>query len=189
MKNVILTLVTVLAFNLGNAQDVDIFTESLIGCKKLQKSAIQIDTSYIIEVPNKSALEIFQMVEVAVASQWVNPDEVISGKVDGKYIKINGGAPQIAMKVLGMPYYYTSTLRYYFKFKDGRFMFEVESFMRIPASKYSSGGTYSTVFSTHNRRGVEDKISTASIERVNSSINSFINSILEADSETVGDDW
>lgn len=188
MKTIILAMTLVLSLT-SFGQEVNIFTESTLNCKKLQKRAVQIDSAYIVEVPNKSAIEIFQMVEVAVASEWVNPDEVVSGKVEGKYLKINGGGPSVGMKVLGMPYYYTSTLRYHFKFKDGKFMYEVESFMRIPVSQYSAGGTYSTSFYTHNKRGVEDELAKKSIESINSQINSFISSIINAEAESEDDDW
>jgi hypothetical protein len=188
MKSILLATTLMLGLT-GFGQEVNIFTESTLNCKKLQKKAVQIDSAYIVEIPNKSAIEIFQMVEVAVASQWVNPDEVVSGKVEGKYLKINGGGPSVGMKVLGMAYYYTSTLRYHFKFKDGKFMYEVESFMRVPASQYSAGGTYPTSFTTHNKRGVEDELAKKSIESINSQINSFISSILNAEAESEDEDW
>lgn len=109
MKSILLATTLMLGLT-GIGQEVNIFTESTLNCKKLQKKAVQIDSAYIVEIPNKSAIEIFQMVEVAVASQWVNPDEVVSGKVEGKYLEIKGGGPSVGMKVLGMAYYYTSTL-------------------------------------------------------------------------------
>ena len=137
MKTIILAMTLVLSLTTFG-QEVNIFTESTLNCKKLQKRALQIDSAYIVEVPNKSAIEIFQLVEVAVASEWVNPDE---------------------------------------------------SFMRIPASQYSAGGTYPTSFPTHNKRGVEDELAKKSIESINSQINSFISSILNAEAESEDDDW
>lgn len=68
-------------------------------------------------------------------------------------------------------------------------MYEVESFMRVPASQYSVGGTYPTSFTTHNKRGVEDELAKKSIESINSQINSFISSILNAEAESEDEDW
>tara|TARA_R110002074_G_scaffold77771_1_gene176352 strand:+ start:67 stop:633 length:567 start_codon:yes stop_codon:yes gene_type:complete len=188
MKTVILAMILMMGFtSLG--QEINIFKESTVDAKKLQKFAVQIDSAYVVEVPNKSAIEIFQMVEIAVASQWVNPDEVISGKLEGKYLKINGGGPSIGLTMLGTPYYYSSVLRYHFKFKDGKFMYEVEALTRVPASQYSSGGLYPTFLTTHNKRGVEDKLSTRSISSINYQINSFISSIINGVEESEDESW
>ena len=134
MKKVILTI-TMVALALGmNAQEivkdslgvynVDVTMPSIN--KQPKKQVIRvIDTERknVVEVPNKTAAEIYAMVEIAIGKHWNNPDEVIEGKSEGRYIKINGGATNVHQGFLGSVMAYSTTVTYMIQFKDGKFMY------------------------------------------------------------------
>ena len=194
MNKTILTIAMV-ALTLGmNAQEVA--TDSVYvynvdvtmpSTKKQPKKQVirVIDTERknVVEVPNKTAEEIYTMVEVAIAKHWKNPDEVVEGKSEGRYIKINGGATNISINALGMIYTYPTTVSYMIQFKDGKFMYTISSTYRIPPSKYSSGGNAPTSFKTHRRSGKPIKLAINDLKAFNEIHNLFINEILQSDPE------
>ena len=188
MKNVILTLVTVLAFNLGNAQEIDIFESKLTG-KKNQVRAIQLDTFFVVEIPNKTALEIYRIVELATSEQWVNPDEVISGRSEGSFLKINGGGSSIVYNPVASPF--NTEVHYNFQFKDGRLRYTVKHLVRYPVSQYSAGGLHESFFTLVSRKGTDRKLEMKNKDIVNNDVNSFIALIIEKSKEdnNINSNW
>jgi hypothetical protein len=185
-KKVLVLLVAVLAFNMVNAQDVNIF-EDILGKKKKVTATTNGAIKHIVELPGKTALEISNMVEMAIAKHWVNPDEVIAGKVPGKYIKVNGGGPSVQTSIL-LPSYETK-LSYMFKFKDGKFMYTVESKTVFPSSQYSTGGTYASSFVIVKRSGKPSKMNVSAVATINASVNTFIKSIIKPENVSLDSDW
>ena len=186
MKKVLVLLLAVLAFNSVNAQDVNIF-EDVLGKKKKVTAMTNGATKHIVEIPGKTALEVSNMVEMAIAKHWVNPDEVIAGKVPGKYIKVNGGGPSVITSIL-LPAYVTK-LSYMFQFKDGKFMYTVESKTVYPASQYSAGGEYPSSFVIVKRSGKPNKMNVSAVATINDSVNAFIKSIIETKDVSLDSDW
>ena len=194
MRNTILTTAMV-ALTLGmNAQEVA--TDSVYvsnvdvtmpSTKKQPKKQVTrvIDTERktIVEVPNKTAEEIYTMVEMAIAKHWKNPDEVIEGRSEGRYIKINGGATNINKNVLGTIFSYPTTVTYMIQFKDGKLMYTISSTYKIPPSQYSLGGDVPTHFKTHRRSGKPIKLAVNDLRAFNEIHNLFINEILQSDLE------
>ena len=192
MRNTILTIAMV-ALTLGmNAQEMA--TENVYNVdvtmpsskkqpKKQVTRVIDTERKNVVEVPNKTAEEIYTMVEVAIAKHWKNPDEVVEGKSEGRYIKINGGATNISINALGMIYTYSTTVSYMIQFKDGKFMYTISSTYRIPPSKYSSGGNAPTSFKTHRKSGKPIKLAVNDLKAFNEIHNLFINQILQSDPE------
>ena len=192
MRNTILTIVVV-ALTLGmNAQEVakdsvynvDVTRPSIY--KQPKKQVIRvIDTERknVVEVPNKTAEEIYTMVEMAIAKHWNNPDEVIDGKSEGRYIKIKGGATNVHFSFLGSTMAYSTTVTYMIQFKDGKFMYTISSVTRIPPSQYEVGGNVPTIFKTHKKNGKPIKLAINDLKSFNELHNLFINQILESDLE------
>ena len=220
MKKVLLVLVTVLAFNLSNAQTVsperlqnivnlanglplisqdstpyvsneDIFIEATTMIKK-KSEWLRVDSEKkrVVPVHGKTADEIFNMVEIAIAKHWKNPDEVVEGKSTGKYIKIRGGGSDVVVKILGTTISYSTVAAYMIQFKDGKFMYTISYETRFPPSQYSSGGLFSTVIQTKRKNGKEIEVGLNTAYRINLGVNSFINEILASDPESeINSDW
>lgn len=214
MKKVVLLLVTVLAFNLSNAQVlsperlqnvvnlvngapqipvyeyVDIFIDAPNQPKKQVFKVVDTEKKRVVLVPGKTAKEIYTMVEIAVAKHWKNPNEVIEGKVEGKYIKIRGGGSNVHFNSLGMVYTYSTVAAYMIQFKDGKFMYTIGYETRFPPSKYSVGGLFPTGIKTYRKNGKPVKSGILDVASINAGVNTFINTILESNPETgIDSDW
>ena len=192
MNKIILTI-AVVALTLGmNAQeltkdsvyDVDVTMPSANKQPKKQLvRVIDTERKNVVEVPNKTAAEIYAMVETAIGKHWVNPDEVIEGKSEGRYIKINGGATNVHFSFLGTTIAYSTKVTYMMQFKDGKFMYTIASVTKIPPSQYSVGGNVPTSFKTHKKNGKPIKLAINDLKSFNELHNLFINQILESDLE------
>ena len=92
MKKILITILFV-AFTLSsNAQDVDYFSVITKGKKLKTDASMDGEARFIVEMPNKTAAELYEMVQLAISEQWVNPDEVIDGQsVKDKVWKRDGG--------------------------------------------------------------------------------------------------
>lgn len=158
--------------------------------KKQVIRVIDTERKNVVEVPNKTAAEIYAMVEIAIGKHWINPDEVITGRSQGRYIKVNGGATNINKNVIGVIYSYATEVEYMIQIKDGKFMYTIDSTYRIPPSQYSSGGVVNTHFKTHKRNGKPIKLAINDLKAFNEIHNLFINQILDSDLENeVNSDW
>ena len=148
---------------------------------KKDKSSIKYveegESKYILNFEGKTALELFQATEVMVGTIWKNPDEVIVGLSEGKYIKINGGAPSIKESVLFSPVFYDSKVSLTFNFKDGRMLMTISSYTyTVPGNQYN--GYVSTELNTSvkmtKRSGKKYKYA----EQTVNSFNIFMNNIV-----------
>jgi len=80
------------------------------------------------------------------AINWVNetyknPEEVIKGKVEGEYLRLNGFTSSlISQNILGTVFVYDVRYSVEIKFRDGRFRYEITKMEQyFPPSQYSSG--------------------------------------------------
>ena len=201
MRNIILTMIVVALTLVTNAQEVatdsvyvsnvDIFVNSEVKQPKKQVTKVfDTERKNVVPVPNKTADEIYTMVEIAIAKFWKNPDEVIEGKSAGKYIKIRGGGSNVHTNVLGTVFSYTTTTTYMIQFKEGKFMYTVSSETKIPPSQYNSGFVVPTTLKTNRKNGKPIKLAINDLNVINAGINGFINMILESDPESgLDSDW
>ena len=182
---VALALTTVLSVN----AQTNHFNTIIEGKKKQVTVAIDPSEKFIVEVPNKTKEELYEMVMLAVSEQWVNPDEVIDGKLAGSYIKINGGATRYGAKMLGMVQTYFTKVSYNFRFKDEKFMYTVNFKFTIPPSQYSKGGTYPLSLEMTKKNG--KRAYTAMYKDIyNDEINKFIELIKSKNvSDEDNGDW
>ena len=186
MKKTILLIALALTTVFSVKAQTNHFDKVVKGKKKQVYVSQQDDAKYIVEIPNKTKEELYEMVMLAISEQWVNPDEVIDGKLEGSYIKINGGsANRYGLKALGMVTTYFTRLAYNFRFKDGKFMYTVKPNYRIPASQYTSGGTYDLNSITMTKKNGKSDFQAKYKDLYNSEINAFIDLIK---SKTVSSD-
>jgi hypothetical protein len=193
MKKIILVIALALTTVLSVNSQTNHFNSIIKGKKKQVTVAIDPSDKFIVEIPNKTKEELYEMVMLAVSEKWVNPDEVIDGKLAGSYIKINGGATRYGVKFIGMVQTYFTKVSYNFRFKDGKFMYTVNFNFRIPPSQYSSGGTYPLTLEMTKKNG--KKAYTAQYKDIyNSEINKFIELIKSKEvssnnEDNNNDDW
>ena len=189
MKKVILIIALALTTVLSVKAQTDHFNTIIKGKKKEVTVAIDPSEKFIVEVPNKTKEELYEMVMLAVSEQWVNPDEVIDGKLAGSYIKINGGATKYGAKTLAIVYEYFTKVSYNFRFKNGKFMYTVNFKYTIPPSKYTKGGTYPLSIKMTKRNG--KRAYTAMYKDIyNDEINKFIELIKSKNvSDEDNGDW
>ena len=186
MKKILITILFV-AFTLSsNAQDVDYFSVITKGKKLKTDASMDGEARFIVEMPNKTAAELYEMVQLAISEQWVNPDEVIDGQSVNSYIKINGGASSYQLNSIGVVYTYNTRVSYNFRFKEGRFMYTVNMKVIYPPTKYGSGGTFAISIPRTKRNG-KKVWGSFQIAKYNKEINDFINLVKTQDIKN--DDW
>ena len=185
MKKLLL-IITIFTIGFVNAQDVDYFSVITKGKKLKTDVSMDGEARFIVEMPKKTAAELYEMVQLAVSEQWVNPDEVIDGQSVNSYIKINGGASSYQFNSIGQIFTYNTRVSYNFRFKDGRFMYTVNMKVIYPRSQYSAGGTYPISIPRTKKNG--KKVWGAfQIEKYNKEINDFIAKVKTQDIKN--DDW
>ena len=86
-----------------------------------------------------TAQELYQKCIDWLNETYKQPEEVIKGKIEGEYVKINGSAPNmIQVSALGSKSFMDTRYTIEFRFKDDRFRMEIISFENyIAPSQYS----------------------------------------------------
>jgi len=115
------------------------------------------------------------------AINWVNetyknPEEVIKGKVEGDYLRLDGFKSNLTQQsALGMTYYYDVRYTVKLNFKDGRFKYEITNMEWYqPSSQYSAGGWFKLLinkevgYKTANRKGKAKKSDVANFNAIKS---------------------
>tara|TARA_B110000908_G_C10038798_1_gene350823 strand:+ start:103 stop:696 length:594 start_codon:yes stop_codon:yes gene_type:complete len=116
-------------------------------------------TPVIVIESEGSASELYQKCMNWLNETYKQPDEVIKGKIEGKYVKINGSTSSTMFQAsaLGSTNYYDSRYTVEFRFKDNKMRMEVISIeFYMPASQYSviSGWQMGRfTFKVANRKG------------------------------------
>ena len=189
MKKTILLITLALITVLGANAQTNHFDRVIKGKKKQVYVAQQEGAKYIVEVPNKTKEELYEMVMLAISEQWVNPDEVIDGKLAGSYIKLSGATARYGVKALGMPTTYFTKIHYNFRFKDGKFMYTFNLDFRIPPSQYVSGGTYPIAAIAMTKKNGKRDWQSKYRDVYNDEVNSFIELIKSKKVSGSNDDW
>jgi hypothetical protein len=125
MKKVFIIILASLFASLVKAQELDHFGNIIKGKKEQVSVSIDPNEKFIIAIPDKSAADLYQMVQLAISETWVNPEEVIVGESLNKYIKINGATAHRYLQNTINHSRYTK-ISYNFRFKDGKFMYTIK---------------------------------------------------------------
>lgn len=161
--------------------------------KKATSRIVDTEAKYIVEFTGKSANEIYQGTEMAIGETWKNPDEVIAGSSEDKYIKINGGALERGKYSMLLASYDSTKLSIIIKFKEGKLMYQILSYkgVRLP-TEYTSGGDYIVVEKLTKKSGKKYKFGQQNVDTFNGFINGFIDEIkkqVQESSSNSNSDW
>lgn len=189
MKKTVLVIALALTTVLSVNAQTDHF-DKVVPLKKKQVFVTQQEgATYVVEMPNKTKEELYEMVMLAISNHWVNPDEVIDGKLSGSYIKVGGAATMYGVKVLGIVTNYFTKIHYNFRFKDNKFMYTFYLDFRIPPSQYSAGGTYKIDGIMMTKKNGKTTYEAKYKDLYNNEVNSFIKLIKSQELSSSDDDW
>lgn len=145
-----------------------------------------------------TASELYQKAINWVNENYKSPEDVIKGKIENEYLKINGSMDNLMyIYVLGSPIAYNGRYTMEFRFRDGRFKVDIISIeIYIPSSQYTTGGwqDYGFTYKLANRKGKPDKGGRKSYDRASSYFNSIVDDIVNytegsSNSTASDDDW
>tara|TARA_B100000427_G_C15333201_1_gene517800 strand:- start:47 stop:679 length:633 start_codon:yes stop_codon:yes gene_type:complete len=159
MKKLILLFLIIPLISFGQSFEVEeIQIDS--GANAYQGTFKKFKPLLVLEV-NGSPVELYNKTINWVNETYKNPDEVIKGKVEGKYVRINGFASNmITQNVLGTIFYYNIRYSIEIKFKENKFRYEVTKMEQyFEPSSVSSGGWYEIPFNfkVAKRKGKANK--------------------------------
>ena len=180
MKKLFVLFTLLITFSQLNAQEKEknYFTEVIKGDKGEVFLLINFEEDHILEFPNKIAMDLWAKVEMAAADYWVNPDGVIVGKLEGKYIKIIGHGSEIKKSSPFRTDYHKTLLSLTFKFKDGKMLYNINSVKeRIPIPVYNSGD-HDYVPQVTKTNGKRTEFGRENINIINKDINDFIKLVI-----------
>ena len=159
------------------------------------KDKSNIENSYlVIELPDKSTAELYQNAIKYVNVNYINPKEVILGKIENEYLRFETYVPQFT-KVnnsgakLDVSMKYTTELR----FKDGKVRFEITA-ISITADNggrsVEFSGSIWKGYPIYNQKNGDLRLPETKTEienYFNSKVNEITNFLL--DKKTEEDDW
>ena len=156
-------------------------------------------TPVIVIESEGSASELYQKCMNWLNETYKQPDEVIKGKIEGKYVKING-ATSTAMfqaSALGSTNYYDSRYTVEFRFKDNKMRMEVISLeYYIPAGQYVLNSGWKTggfTYQVANRKGKANKDGVAQSKNIPAYFENLAISLKDFSSngmmKEIEDDW
>ena len=175
MRNLLLLLFVTSIFQL-NAQEFE--TRTLVveeGTNASKGTFEYIKPIMVLEVEGTST-EIYNKAINWVNVTYKNPEEVIKGKVEGDYLRLDGFKSDLTqMSVIGTTYYYDVRYTLKLNFKDGRFKYQITNMeWYTPSSQYSTGGWFNLMtdgevgYKTANRKGKAKKNGVANFNAIKS---------------------
>jgi len=147
MKKLLFTLALLISFG-SYAQKFEIRDVQVdSGANAVQGTFKIIEPVLIFDV-NGTPTELYTKALNWVEETYKNPDEVLKGKVEGKYIRLNGSVSSLLQKnVIGTMFYYDVRYSVEIKFRENKIKYEITKFESYsPPSQYSSGGWYGQSF-------------------------------------------
>jgi hypothetical protein len=191
MKKVLLVLSVFASVLTVNAQDIEnIFAPNEEMTTSKMSFYFIPEVKRVVEVEGKTALDLYNMVELAVANAYKNPDEVIDGNSPGKYLKFSGEGSPVIVAGSGLMILYVKTkCRYMFQFKDGKFMYTVKYDYYMSPSEYNTGGWRDMgLFAKVKNKKATQNI-TNSMKTLTDEVNGFIISVLTSEADPNLQDW
>ena len=115
---------------------------------KLAQGSYKLFTPVLVLEVTGSAEDLYNKTIGWVNETYKNPDEVIKGKVEGKYVRINGFVGSLlSNNVIGTTFYYDVRYSVEIKFRENKIRYEVTKMEQyIPASQYGASRWDDMVF-------------------------------------------
>ena len=156
MKNIIYTLALLFSFSLLG-QEFEVNIVQIDSGPNLNQGTFKYIKPVLVLESEGSAKELFDKTINWVNETYKNPDEVIKGKIDGEYLRLNGFKSNLIKVIsLGSMLVYDARYTIEIKFRDNRFRYEVTKLEQyFPPSQFSTGGWVekSFGFRTAKRKG------------------------------------
>ena len=193
-----ITLFILLIHCFSQAQFFETTEENITTGPKMYQGKFKTLSTTAVAQKEGSAAELYQKAINWVNESYKSPEDVIKGKIENEYLKINGSVNGLmTVYLLGVPTGYDGRYTIEFRFKDGRFKTDiVNTEIYFPSSKYSADGwkNHTLTYRVANRKGKPDKGGLASYELANSYFNSIVNDIVnyapgKSNSSANNDDW
>lgn len=175
MKKLLLLLFVTALFQV-NAQEFEIRKVVIEEGTNAQQGTFKFIKPVLVLEANGTSTELYQKAINWVNETYKNPEEVIKGKVEGDYLRLEGSVSNLLrMSVIGTMYYYDVRYTVKLNFRDGRFKYEITKIEQYyPATQYSAGSWTSILnngevgYKTANRKGKAKKDGVANLEALNS---------------------
>lgn len=173
MRNLLLLLFVTSVFQL-NAQEFETRTLVVEEGTNAGKGTFQYLKPMMVLEAEGTSKELYQKAINWVNETYKNPEEVIKGKVEGDYLRLEGFTSNlIRANVIGTIFYYDVRYTVKINFKDGRFKYEISKMEQyFPASQYSTSQWISLMsnkeigYKTANRKGKPKKDGVANFKAV-----------------------
>jgi len=202
MRNFLLLLFVTSLFQL-NAQEFETRTLVVEEGTNAAKGTFQYLKPMMVLEAEGTSKELYQKAINWVNETYKNPEEVIKGKVEGDYLRLEGFTSNlIRANVIGTMFYYDVRYTVKLDFKDGRFKYEISKMEQyFPASQYSASQWISLmsnkeiVYKTANRKGKPKKDGVANLKAVKEYFENLGISVKdymqknEASETSSNDDW
>ena len=202
MRNFLLLLFVTSLFQL-NAQEFETRTLVVEEGTNAGKGTFQYLKPMMVLEAEGTSKELYQKAINWVNETYKNPEEVIKGKVEGDYLRLEGFTSNlIRANVIGTMFYYDVRYTVKLDFKDGRFKYEISKMEQyFPASQYSASQWISLmsnkeiVYKTANRKGKPKKDGVANLKAVKEYFENLGISVKdymqknEASETSSNDDW
>ena len=175
MKKLLLLLFVASLIQL-NAQEFEIKTLVIEEGSNASKGTYQSMKPMLVFELEGTATELYDKAINWVNETYKNPEEVIKGKVDSDYLRLEGFTSNLTKSsTLGMTSYYDVRYTVKLNFKDDRFKYEITKMeYNQPPSQYSAGGWFSLMannevgYKTANRKGKAKKDGVANFNAIKS---------------------
>lgn len=202
MRKLLLLLFVTSLFQL-NAQEFETRTVVVEEGTNAAKGTFQYLKPMMVLEAEGTSKELYQKAINWVNETYKNPEEVIKGKVEGDYLRLEGFTSNlIRANVIGTMFYYDVRYTVKLDFKDGRFKYEISKMEQyFPASQYSASQWISLmsnkeiVYKTANRKGKPKKDGVANLKAVKEYFENLGISVKdymqknEASETSSNDDW
>ena len=202
MRKLLLLLFATSLFQL-NAQEFETRTLVVEEGTNAAKGTYQYLKPMMVLEAEGTSTELYQKAINWVNETYKNPEEVIKGKVEGDYLRLEGFTSNLLQQnVIGVMYYYNVRYTVQVNFKDGRFKYEITKMEQyFPSSEYSSSEWVNLIsdkevgFKTANRKGKAKKDGVANLKAVKEYFENLGTSIKdymqknEASETSSNDDW
>lgn len=173
MRKLLLLLFVTSIFQL-NAQEFKTRTLVVEEGANAAKGTFQYLKPMMVLEAEGTSTELYQKAINWVNETYKNPEEVIKGKVEGDYLRLEGFTSSLLQQnVIGVMYYYDVRYTIQVNFKDGRFKYEITKMEQyFPPSEYSSSQWVNLIsdkevgFKIANRKGKAKKDGVANLKAV-----------------------